>query len=69
LTPKFGGKSLAGSIAAFGAGVFSSWILYHTYIPMYNHHNLPGEVLWTPETSYVSFPILAFVKWADWSIV
>jgi diacylglycerol kinase (CTP) len=60
-TVKIGNKSLAGSLAAFGTGVFSSWLLYKQFVPLYNYNNLPGDIMWSPQSSAVSFPVLAVV--------
>lgn len=62
LTPKIGsGKSLAGSLAAFATGVISAVILYLHFIPKYSQYNQPGDILWTPETSYIPFPVLVLI--------
>lgn len=60
-TPKIGNKSLAGSLAAFAAGIFSAWLIYKVYLPLYDYNNLPGDILWKPQESRVSFPLLAVV--------
>ena len=61
LTPKFGNKSLAGSLASFATGIISAILLYKYFIPQYNHWNLPGDIMWTPETSNIPFPLLVFL--------
>ncbi|KAK6197054.1 cytidylyltransferase family-domain-containing protein [Scheffersomyces amazonensis] len=46
------GKSLAGSIASFIAGIISCYILYGYFIPTFTEKvDLPGEIFWTEETS------------------
>lgn len=60
-TIKFGNKSLAGSLAAFITGVLSSWLLYQNFIPLYSYNNLPNDIMWTPQSSKVTFPVLAIV--------
>lgn len=62
LTPKFGNKSLAGSIASFFTGVISAILMYKCFIPVYGAQvNTPGDIMWTPETSNIQFPLLAFL--------
>ncbi|VVT57286.1 uncharacterized protein SAPINGB_P005642 [Magnusiomyces paraingens] len=62
LTPKIGnGKSLAGSLAAFATGVISAVLLYKYFIPKYNYNNLPGDIFWTPETSFIPFSLLVLI--------
>lgn len=62
LTPRFGNKSLAGSIASFATGVISAIVLYKYFIPVYSHVNqIPGDVMWTPETSNIQFPVLVLI--------
>lgn len=62
LTPKLGNqKSLAGSIAAFAIGLFSAVLLYTYFIPIYEYNNLPGDIMWTPETSYIPLGVLVFI--------
>lgn len=61
LTPKYGNKSLAGSLASFATGIISSILLYKYFIPKYDYLNKPGDVMWTPETSSIPFPLLVFL--------
>jgi diacylglycerol kinase (CTP) len=61
LTPKFGNKSLAGSAAAFVVSAFSVYVLYGIFIPSWHSVNKHGDILWQPQTSYVSLPVLMFV--------
>lgn len=59
LTPKVGpSKSLAGSMAAFTTGIISAVILYQHFIPKYQQFNSTSDIMWSPETSKLSFPIL-----------
>lgn len=62
LTPKFGRKSLAGSMASFTTGVISAVLLYKYFIPVYNHLNKPGDIMWTSETSNIQFPLLVLLS-------
>lgn len=58
LTPKIGpNKSLAGSIAAFATGIISAVILYQYFIPKYSYFNTENDIMWTPETSMLPFPL------------
>ncbi|CAR28813.1 hypothetical protein ZYGR_0U01720 [Zygosaccharomyces rouxii] len=55
LTPKISGnKSLAGSLAAFTVGVFTCLGFYGYFVPHYHYVNRPGEIAWSPETSFLS---------------
>lgn len=59
LTPKVGpSKSLAGTLAAFATGIVSALILYQHFIPKYQQFNRPGDIMWTPEMSKLSLPLL-----------
>lgn len=62
LTPKFGRKSLAGSMASFTTGVISAVLLYKHFIPAYSHLNQPGDIMWTPQTSNIQFPLLVLLS-------
>lgn len=63
-TPKIAkGKSLAGCIASFFSGVFSCYILYGYFIPAYGAKvNVPGDVMWSPNTSKLTFPVYAVLS-------
>ncbi|CAH2354385.1 CTP-dependent diacylglycerol kinase 1 [[Candida] railenensis] len=62
-TPKVGeGKSLAGCIASFATGIISCYVLYGYFIPGYNHVNTAEDIMWTPTTSKLSFPVYAFLS-------
>lgn len=61
LTPKFGRKSLAGSIASFMMGVISAVLIYKYYIPKYNYVNVPGDIMWSEDTSNIGFPLLVLL--------
>ncbi|KAG2736696.1 hypothetical protein G9P44_000786 [Scheffersomyces stipitis] len=48
-------KSLAGSLAAFVTGVFSCYLLYGYFVPVYDATvNFPGDISWTAESSKLS---------------
>lgn len=62
-TPKVGeGKSLAGCIASFATGIISCYVLYGYFIPVYSHVNTAEDIMWTPTTSKLSFPVYAFLS-------
>lgn len=57
LTPKIGKdkrKSVAGSLGAFFTGLLVTKLFYGYCIPTYNPRNLPGKLMWTPDTSKLS---------------
>lgn len=62
-TPRFAnGKSLAGSIASGVTGVLSCYMLYSYFIPAYNDQvNVPGDILWTPESSKLNLHVYALL--------
>lgn len=62
LTPKLGGKSVAGTLSAFIISFFSAWLLYAVFIPFWDYNNQPGEIMWTPETSKVGYFTIAIVS-------
>lgn len=61
LTPKFGNKSLAGSLASFATGSICAILLYKYFIPAYSYYNKPGDIMWTEETSSIPFPLLVLL--------
>lgn len=63
-TPKFAnGKSVAGSIASGVTGVLSCYLLYSYFIPVYNDKvNVPGDILWTPESSKLNLHVYALLS-------
>ncbi|CCE86488.1 Piso0_004983 [Millerozyma farinosa CBS 7064] len=62
-TPQlFPGKSLAGALASFATGAFSTWILYGYFIPAYTHKvDQPGDIFWSPDSSSLSFLLYAII--------
>lgn len=61
-TPKIArNKSLAGSIAAFAVGVLSSYLTYGYFIPEYNYLNKPGDIYWTPDSSYLNLHTMSIL--------
>lgn len=62
LTPKLArNKSMAGSIAAFVVGFAICLTFYGYFVPHYHHANLPGEILWTPESSKLNLTQLSLL--------
>lgn len=61
LTPKIGSKSFAGSGSAFLMSSFSCWVLYSYFIPSYPEVNRPGDIMWSPETSKITYPWLILI--------
>lgn len=54
------GKSLAGSLASGFTGMVACYLFYGYFVP-YFPVNLPGEIMWTPESSRMSLHVYAFV--------
>lgn len=54
------GKSLAGSLASGFTGMVACYLFYGYFVP-YFPVNLPGEIMWTPETSRMSLHVYALV--------
>ncbi|KAK6454734.1 cytidylyltransferase family-domain-containing protein [Scheffersomyces xylosifermentans] len=69
-TPKISkGKSVAGSLASFVAGVLSCYLLYGYFIPVYDSQvNRPGDIFWSEETSNLSFLVYALFSGAIASV-
>ncbi|AET37714.1 diacylglycerol kinase Ecym_1490 [Eremothecium cymbalariae DBVPG len=62
LTPKLArNKSLAGSIAAFVVGFITCSMFYGYFVPAYSYVNLPGEILWSAETSHMNLIQLSII--------
>ncbi|KAK6461112.1 cytidylyltransferase family-domain-containing protein [Scheffersomyces coipomensis] len=56
------GKSLAGSIACFFAGIISCYVLYGYFIPAYyTIVDTPEEIFWKPETSHLNLFVFSLV--------
>lgn len=54
------GKSLAGSLASGFTGMVACYLFYGYFVPYYPV-NLPGEIMWSPETSHMSLHVYALV--------
>lgn len=54
------GKSLAGSLASGFTGMVACYLFYGYFVP-YFPVNLPGEIMWTPESSNMSLHVYALV--------
>ncbi|EGV61025.1 Diacylglycerol kinase [Yamadazyma tenuis] len=48
------GKSFAGAMASFAAGIFSCYLQYRFFFVHWPQVNEPGSIMWTPATSKLS---------------